>query len=902
MSKKNSSVPSSTRLRLRRIFTLGDLGLAPRLALAFATVVVLAVCFNFIVERGVTAVEYVTQKDGRTASRTSSATSSIAGGKSDNAVTPSALYQALGNYDRTVREQIEGKSKLSTPQYSKAEAALKRIAAEYGASSSSAPALVVSSVENHIRTGEDLLRVAQASNTGLANYSAIFASMDARLQHSIDSAWKILGRVIARQSLLKLDAQLDAIQDSFGTRDDSMKASEGWARVAASEDAFFKTLQLNENTLRRSQGAEWYTGLRADFTALTQARIALARAEKRKGELAQTFTGESALMAEMLSHSGVRDAAVPAREIVSRETMSTALPTSLPITEASQASPASTRTMLAWVCGIALAVMGYICIVTVLSVVRPVRRLLRATHQLAEGNTVSPVRSGGIRELNALSVAFNSMAEQIEVARAANREANLSLEAKVEERTRQLQELAERDPLTGLANRRQLFAALKTSIGRAAATKRRVGVFFFDIDNFKTLNDSLGHAYGDRVLTAIARRLEAIALTFGFASRLGGDEFMLVHDAAQSIEEIVASGTRIVNGFHAPLQIEGRELIVSVSVGVSVYPDHEREVEALLRAADAALFSAKAQGRSQLVLFTPELLIAASAKFGIEQRLRRAIEKGEFELFYQPEVSVQGFEVSLVEALIRWRMPDGSYQTPTDFLAVAEESGLIMEINDWVLRTAIGAASEWHHGEWPNARVAINVSPRQFLDFRFVEKLQGLLSEFDLPARCLELELTESVLQTGATTLKALSQLRAIGVAIALDDFGTGYSSMSSLEQLPLTRIKLDRSLIARMDSNRRSESIANATIGLCGELGLSVTAEGVERLAQFTMLLGFPGMSLQGYLVARPVTFDRVLPLLKQLPSHCQELLLLSQRRDEASEKSMPDIAAREVSEVAQG
>jgi EAL domain-containing protein (putative c-di-GMP-specific phosphodiesterase class I) len=308
------------------------------------------------------------------------------------------------------------------------------------------------------------------------------------------------------------------------------------------------------------------------------------------------------------------------------------------------------------------------------------------------------------------------------------------------------------------------------------------------------------------------------------------------------------------------------------------------DAEALLRAADAALFNAKAHGRSRLMLFTPDLLVRASAKFAIEQNLRRAIEKGEFELFYQPEVDAHSFEVCLVEALIRWRMPDGTFKSPEEFLSVADESGLIMEINDWVLRAAIETASNWHHGPWPRARVAVNVSPRQFLDYRFVDKLQGLLDEFELPARCLELELTESVLQTGPTTIKALEQLRTIGVSIALDDFGTGYSSMASLEQLPLTRIKLDRSLIARIDSNTHSASIARATIGLCSELGLAVTAEGVERLEQFTALLDCRAMSLQGFLLARPVAQDKLLPLLKRVPAHCQELLLLSRGTEMAT------------------
>ena len=471
------------------------------------------------------------------------------------------------------------------------------------------------------------------------------------------------------------------------------------------------------------------------------------------------------------------------------------------------------------------------------------------------------------------------MAEQLAVARAATRDAQQRLEAKVEERTRQLQELAEQDPLTGVANRRQLFVALNASLERARSSGERVGVFFLDIDNFKTLNDSMGHPYGDRVLVAIARRLEVIALSHGFAARLGGDEFTIVHQGADGADEILAFGDTIIRAFESPLQVDDREVIVSVSVGVSVFPDHEQDAEALLRAADAALFRAKALGRSQLASFTPELLATASAKFVIEQRLRRAIQNDEFELFYQPLIDLKTLDVAQVEALIRWRMPDGSVRSPQEFLAVAEESGLIIEISDWVLRTAIQTAAQWHRGAWPEAKVAINVSPRQFLDYRFVSKLEGLLKEYELPARCVELELTESVMQTGAHTIKTLDQLRGIGVAIALDDFGTGYSSLASLQQLPLNRVKLDRSLIAGLDDSARSASIARATIELCRGLGLEVTAEGVERLEQFAMFLPNRAISLQGYLFSRAVPERELLPLLKRLPAQCNELLQLTQK-----------------------
>ena len=534
---------------------------------------------------------------------------------------------------------------------------------------------------------------------------------------------------------------------------------------------------------------------------------------------------------------------------------------------------------MAWVSAVVLAVLLYLCIATILSIVRPVRRLLAATHRLARGENARVVASGGIRELDNLTAAFNSMAQQLSVARDTARDSQQRLEAKVEERTRQLQELAEQDPLTGIANRRQLFGALNGMLERARVSGERIGVFFLDMDNFKTLNDSMGHPYGDRVLIAIARRLEAIARDHGFAARLGGDEFTLVQQGAVDMDGLVAFGTSIVRAFETPLQVDEREVIVSVSVGASLFPDHERDAEALLRAADAALFRAKALGRSQLAMFTPDLLVNASAKFAIEQRLRRAIQSDEFELFYQPLIETEKLDVELVEALIRWRAPDGTYRSPDEFLAVAEESGLIVEISDWVLRTAISTAARWHRGPWPNARVAINVSPRHFMDYRFVSRLEDLLREFTLPASCVEIELTESVLQTGAHTIKTLEQLRAIGVSIALDDFGTGYSSLASLQKLPLTRVKLDRSLIAGIDDNARSASIARATIALCRGLGLEVTAEGVERVEQLAMLLPQRAISLQGYLFSPPVAAADLLPLLEKLPAQCQELKLAAQK-----------------------
>jgi EAL domain-containing protein (putative c-di-GMP-specific phosphodiesterase class I) len=304
------------------------------------------------------------------------------------------------------------------------------------------------------------------------------------------------------------------------------------------------------------------------------------------------------------------------------------------------------------------------------------------------------------------------------------------------------------------------------------------------------------------------------------------------------------------------------------------------------------LFRAKALGRSQLSMFTPDLLESATERFKTEQGLRSALERGEFELVFQPEVSTQSLETVLVEALIRWRTSGGGLTTADQFLAVAEESGLIMEIGDWVLRSAIEAASHWHHGAWPQARVAINVSPRQLLDSRFVGRLCELLEQHRLPAHCIEIELTESVLQTGAATIAALKSLRAHGVAIALDDFGTGYSSFSSMEQLPLTRVKLDRSLIAGIDTNPRSAAIAQAIIFMSQSLGLQITAEGVERPEQFAWLLRQPPMYLQGYLLGRPVSREELLPAMAKAAERAQELLLSAQMAESSTPAHLPLIA----------
>jgi diguanylate cyclase (GGDEF)-like protein len=555
----------------------------------------------------------------------------------------------------------------------------------------------------------------------------------------------------------------------------------------------------------------------------------------------------------------------------------------------------NSRALLAWLIG-GVLLLG-VCLAAAIKarVVRPFRRLLSATTRIANGESGVAVPRGGTREIDALASAVNDIAAQLATAREGARDQQHLLEAKVAERTLQLQELAQLDPLTLLANRRYFFELLNAAIENAARENRFVGVFFLDIDNFKNMNDSLGHEFGDQVLQNIARRLSESAYSFGFAARLGGDEFIVAYESASSIEDIRIAGLQLIWAFQEPIVLDDRELIVSISAGASVYPNHAQNAEALLRAADAALYEAKAIGRSRLALFEPALLEAATARISTEQGLRRAIDRGEFELAFQPEVNLQTCEIEVVEALLRWRLPDGRYALPGEFLAVAESSGLILPINDWVIRRAIETVAEWRQGAWPSARIAINVSSRQLFDNSFVEQVQALLEEYTLPPDSIEIELTETVLQTGSATIAALQRLHGLGIGIALDDFGTGFSSLTSLEQLPLSRIKLDRSLIASIDTSARSAAIARAIIQLCQGLGLLVTAEGIERPAQLTPLVGYPGLHAQGYLLARPQSPDQLFQVMATLPTLALALVRASVARlpDSQLAENLPFVTA---------
>jgi diguanylate cyclase (GGDEF)-like protein len=873
------------------------LGITDRLVLSFAAVAVLAAAANLIAEDGVEVIRThhldlgltsatPTVEGSRAALRDPAAATAATAPRGQNG----ALFAAaIGRYQRAVEVRATVDSPAATAE--------ERAAAQNLESTSEGVQQAADlpdpqkgyrrqALQTYEAAGRNFIRLADARRAALQESAGCAEAMDEQLKTSLDGAWKIFGRVLARQSLMQLRSELDDIRRSIARQRAADGDRSAMTAVTAGETAFAETFNRNAAAFSRADGGRWVLELRENSRRLaalvesitkldSEAQDAAGKFENARGRLWNALPRPTSLAAEPQAQPQPHSQAQPTRSAAAPTQLPIASPVIDTIITTSTALKDGERRLVGWITAAVLAVILTISVWTVRSIVIPVRRMTRATKKIADGEVDVRVPDGGLKELDTLSRAFNAMAAELAEARNMARDYQQRLEEKVELRTRQLQHLAEHDSLTHLPNRRQIFVLLNHALERAAKTRRHVAVFFMDIDNFKNLNDSMGHAFGDRVLACVGQRLKETAQAFGFAGRLGGDEFTAVYEDAASAADLLEAGGRLVETFDRPLSIEGREVVVRVSVGASLYPDHGHRAEDLLSAADAALFRAKAMGRNRLAVFTPELLETAARKFTIEQCLRRAIAKDEFDLVYQPEVSLDSLDMVLVESLVRWRLPDGRQALPAEFLAVTEESGLIMDLGNWILRKAIKTASDWHHGEWPDARIAINVSPRQLMDRRFADLVLELLGEYRLPARCIELELTESVLQTGPATIESLRHLRSHDIAIALDDFGTGYSSLASLENLPLSRIKLDRSLIAGIDRNPRSAAIAASLIGLCKGLGLEVTAEGVERPEQFAALAHHRSIHLQGYLISKPVVADDVLSAKRLMPRIMQDLLL---------------------------
>jgi diguanylate cyclase len=409
----------------------------------------------------------------------------------------------------------------------------------------------------------------------------------------------------------------------------------------------------------------------------------------------------------------------------------------------------------------------------------------------------------------------------------------------------ELKRQATHDALTGIANRVLFVERLQ----QAVSERQPFAVCVFDLDRFKIINDSLGHGAGDALLKHVSQRLLSITRASDTVARAGGDEFLLLMRNISSTQEVEAFIARWLSALSQPYQMTGLELYVSPSIGIARYPNDGTGAEELLARADEAMYFAKRNGRKTFRFFDSSVMGFSRERLEVEAELRGALSKGQLVLNYQPKIDIATGEMRSVEALIRWRHPKRGTILPGEFIPIAEESGLIVEIGDWVIREACRQAREWQQRHMPFLRVAVNVSPLQFRQANFVKKVNAALQEHALDPTYLEIELTEATLMSNAeTSVALLEQLSEIGVVVAIDDFGTGYSSMSYLQRFPIDKLKIDRSFISDVASNAGDASIVRAIISLAHGLRLKVIAEGVESEEQLGILKRMGCDQYQGF------------------------------------------------------
>jgi diguanylate cyclase (GGDEF)-like protein len=387
-------------------------------------------------------------------------------------------------------------------------------------------------------------------------------------------------------------------------------------------------------------------------------------------------------------------------------------------------------------------------------------------------------------------------------------------------------------------------------------------VLYIDIDEFKSVNDSLGHPAGDELLKAVASRLQSCIRETDFVARLGGDEFAIVQTGIKQPNDVVELVKRIYEAIREPHECLGHQVATDASIGIALAPNDGTELDQLLKSADLAMYGAKADGRRTYRFFEPQMDACVRARRTLELDIRQAIAEGAFELHYQPIVNLGSNEIVGCEALLRWNHPVRGMISPAEFIPIAEETGLILQIGDWVLTTACAEATNWP----PGIKLAVNVSPVQFRSHAFSLKVANALATTGLSAGRLELEITEAVLiRDDEAALAMLQHLRAIGVHIALDDFGTGYSSLSYLQRFPFDKIKIDRCFVNDIAEAEGSSSIVQAVINIARARNMTTTAEGVETERQRAMLLGFGCTEMQGYLFSPAMPVAKIRMLLSQ-------------------------------------
>jgi len=430
---------------------------------------------------------------------------------------------------------------------------------------------------------------------------------------------------------------------------------------------------------------------------------------------------------------------------------------------------------------------------------------------------------------------------------------------RIKESEEHIRKLAYHDDVTGLANRVDCHQQIDLTIKAAQLCGQRFALLFLDLDGFKDINDSLGHKAGDKLLQIIGTRLQSVLGETAFIARQGGDEFCVLIEnitdgylVAQMAEECLEAITK-------PVVISARELRPRASIGITLFPEDGQDREQLLQAADSAMYAAKHAGKHRYSFYTPELTAKAEERLSLEHDLRRSIGTDEFKLHYQPQIALASGKMVGVEALIRWHHPERGFIQPDQFIEIAERIGLISKLGEWVLLTACKQIKTWHQMGASNLRMAINISGTQFQDEHFAGTVRDALNITGVEPAALELEITEGVMQTTEKSIATFKCLKELGIGIAIDDFGTGYSCLSSLKQLPIDCLKVDRTFLHGLLENPDDSVIIATIIGMGHALGLSVVAEGVETQEQVQYLYGIGCDLVQGYYFSKPVTADQI-------------------------------------------
>lgn len=440
---------------------------------------------------------------------------------------------------------------------------------------------------------------------------------------------------------------------------------------------------------------------------------------------------------------------------------------------------------------------------------------------------------------------------------------NITLQKKAEER---LHQMAYNDPLTGLANRNKLEQFISHILAAARRHQQGFALLFLDLDRFKNINDTIGHAAGDLLLQIVAERLRGTVRNTDMVARLGGDEFVLLITDVKKAESVAMIAQKILQNILQVIVIKGQEIYITTSIGISLFPYDGQSLQVLMKNADLALYRSKEHGRNNYQFYTLEMTGKAQEKLALQNALAHALVKNEFILYYQPKMEIQTRRITGIEALLRWKNTEYGMITPDEIIALAEETGLIIPVSDWIIKTAFKQLKIWHDMGLTSLTMAINCTARQFKQVTFVDDILVIMAEIGLPPTALEIEVTEMMIMLEPENiLRVLYALKDIGVKIVIDDFGTGYWSLNNLRRLSVDKIKIDKSFIKQVAIDETSAAITSAIIAMVNKLGIQSVAEGVETREQYEFLAREGCAEIQGYYLTQPLSTEAMTTFLKR-------------------------------------